>query len=149
LQFSPFWVLFSQIRIFQFHFRKWTLRSAPSVLVPSYNVLAPIILATRCKHRRQRGPDVAAGRRHHPWRRGRRQDPWCLPRCMDLGADLSGYKYLALVVSSLYSYLFFQTTNINLNQRLGSIVPLYQGISLPFSLFCYVQLIGLGFGNHF
>jgi hypothetical protein len=135
LQFSPFRVLFSQIRTFQFHFQKWTHRSASSILVPSYNVSSPIILATRCKHRRQHGPDVTAGRRHHPWRRGRRQDLWRLPWCMDLGAELSGYKYLALTVSSLYSYLFFQTTNINLNQRLGSIVTLYQGNLPPFSSF--------------
>jgi hypothetical protein len=47
LQFSPFGVLFSQIRTFQFHFKKWTLSSAPSLLAPSYNESAPIKLALR------------------------------------------------------------------------------------------------------
>jgi hypothetical protein len=46
---------------------------------------------------------------------------------MDLGADLHIYKYPTSVVDSFYSFLFFQITNINLNQRLGSIVHVYQG----------------------
>jgi hypothetical protein len=34
---------------------------------------------------------------------------------MDLGANLRVYKYPTSGVSSFYSFLFFQTTNINLN----------------------------------
>jgi hypothetical protein len=43
---------------------------------------------------------------------------------MDLSVDLRGYKYPTSIVSSFYSFLFFQTININLNQQLGTIVPL-------------------------
>jgi hypothetical protein len=49
---------------------------------------------------------------------------------IDLGTDVRVYKYFTLIVSSFYSFLFFQTTNIKLNQQLGSIVPLYQ-VNLP------------------
>jgi hypothetical protein len=58
---------------------------------------------------------------------------------MDLGAQLYVYKYIPSVVSSFYTFLFFQTTNIKLNHQLGSIIPLYQGNLPPsFFLFCYV-----------
>jgi hypothetical protein len=69
---------------------------------------------------------------------------------MDLGAEVRVYNYTPSTVSSFYSFLFFQTTNINLKHR-PSIVPLYQGNLPPFSLFCYVLLIGLGlhFRYHF
>jgi hypothetical protein len=43
---------------------------------------------------------------------------------MDLSVDLRGYIYPTSIVSSFYSFLFFQTININLNQQLGTIVPL-------------------------
>jgi hypothetical protein len=49
---------------------------------------------------------------------------------LDLDIDLRVYKYPTPAISFFYSFLFYQTTNINLNQRLGSIVPVYQG-NLP------------------
>jgi hypothetical protein len=57
---------------------------------------------------------------------------------MDLGVEVGVYNYTPSPVSSFYSFLFFQMTNMNLKHRLGSIVPLYQGNLHPFSLFCYV-----------
>jgi hypothetical protein len=53
-----FWVLFLQICPFQFHFKKWILSSASSLLAPSYNVSASISLAPKSPCVAPRGVDV-------------------------------------------------------------------------------------------
>lgn len=88
LHFSPFGVLFSQIHSFQFHFKKYTLSSAPSILVPSYNGRRQLVW---CVHVRvdvyvdltwqHLGADLGA---------------------MDLNADLRVYKYLIPAVGFLF-----------------------------------------------
>jgi hypothetical protein len=45
LQIGPFRVFFPHLCPWQFHFKKWTLCSAPSSLAPSMCVPAPILLA--------------------------------------------------------------------------------------------------------
>jgi hypothetical protein len=44
----PFSGFFAQLCPWQFHFKKWTLSSAPSSLAPSLCVPAPILLAPVC-----------------------------------------------------------------------------------------------------
>jgi hypothetical protein len=82
LHFNPFRVLFSQIYHFQFYFKKWILTSAPSLLAPSYNMLAPISLACTYKSRRLRGSDVAVSRHRRSRRRGRRHGSRRRPPCI-------------------------------------------------------------------
>jgi hypothetical protein len=83
LHFSAFRVLFSQIRPFQFYFKKWTLTSAPSLLARAITCWRQLV-----------------------WRVHIRDDvyvdlTWQHLGAVDLGADLHVYKYTIPIVGFL------------------------------------------------
>jgi hypothetical protein len=127
--------LFCNLALFGFYFHKYTLSSFISKNGP----------IARCRHYWRRATTC---RRQLFWRAHVRIDAnvdlmWQHLGAITHGADLRVYKYPTSAVSSFYSFLFFQTTNIKLNQRLTSIVPLYQGNLPPFFplLLCLINRV--------